>query len=84
MYLRPDAQRQGIGSQMLAEFDRLLNAKRIRTVFLTCGPHLEAFYGQVGFRLAGEGDGIPEFLIARRNGYTSRYGEQIIMCRRSP
>ena len=53
MYVGPDVQRRGIGSLMLARFEQLLDARRVDEAFLTCGPHLEGFYGRIGFRLAG-------------------------------
>lgn len=84
MHVGPDVQRRGIGSRMLARFEQLLDARRVDEAFLTCGPHLEEFYGRIGFRIAGPSVTPPEFLVKRRDGYTSRYGAQIIMYRLCP
>ncbi len=84
MYVGTDVQRQGIGSRMLAKFEQRLDSGRVDEAFLTCGPHLEGFYRQIGFRLAGPSVSPPDFLVRRRDGYTSRYGEQIIMYRLCP
>ena len=82
MQVRADAQRRGLGRKMLAAFDRVARAKKIEAIFLTCGPHLEGFYGQIDFKTVKPGDFVPTPLATRRAGYKSKYGEQIIMCRR--
>jgi N-acetylglutamate synthase-like GNAT family acetyltransferase len=81
MYLRQDLQRHGIGSKMLKKFELLANTRRLEEIFLTCGPHLEGFYGQIGFHKAGPSIDPPSFLVQRSHGYSSRHGEQIIMYR---
>lgn len=84
MYVGPGLQRRGIGSRMLERFEQLLDARRVDEAFLTCGPHLAEFYGRIGFRLAGPSITPPDFLVKRRDGYTSRYGAQVIMYRLCP
>jgi aminoglycoside phosphotransferase (APT) family kinase protein len=81
MYIHPAHHRRGIGTQMLASFDRLAEAKRLDEIFLTCGPHLEGFYGQIGFRNIVSEIQAPPFLVTRKAGYEKVYGPQLILCR---
>lgn len=84
MYIDEALQRRGIGKRLLDRFERLLDARPASEAYLTCGPHLEEFYGRIGFRRAGPSVSPPAFLVTRRDGYSSRFGPQIIMYRIMP
>ncbi len=80
MNVAKDRQRRGIGVAMLRAFKDLCAERARGVVFLTCGPHLENFYGRIGFKKAGA-DSAPQFLKDRRDGYASKFGPQIILLR---
>lgn len=56
--------RQGIGLRLLKEFARHLEQNNIHNVFCLPYPHLENFYGQIGFQRVGLNE-TPMFLQQR-------------------
>lgn len=83
MYLAEKFQRQGLGSQMLWEFKKLMVARQANTVYCLCGAHLESYYGMLDFKKVDPQENVPQFLVDRMNGYQAQFGSQLIMRRSS-
>jgi predicted N-acetyltransferase YhbS len=67
MEIAPGYQRQGIGTQMLDELDKLIGKKECWVIALV---HLQTFYGRIGFRFIGELK-APPHLVSRIVSYRS-------------
>ena len=81
MNIREDLQRRGIGSRMLEEFNRLIDAKEVAVTYCLCGAHLESYYGQIRFEKVENFESVPAFLVERMRGYQANYGRQLILRR---
>ena len=81
MYIADRCQRMGIGARMLKHFEELIERQQIMNIYLTCGAHLDDFYGQIGFKILTNPHDIPSFLAARSAGYAKQFGPQLIMQR---
>ena len=81
MYLSLSWQRRGIGSAMLKVFKDLATLQKLPRIYLTCGPHLQAFYGSIGFECVNQQNEIPGFLAERSAKYARDVGPQVIMRR---
>jgi N-acetylglutamate synthase-like GNAT family acetyltransferase len=68
MYILPAYQRQGVGTRMLHQFDKLIGKKECWSIALA---YLENFYGQIGFRFIEERK-APPHLLARIESYRIR------------
>jgi RimJ/RimL family protein N-acetyltransferase len=81
MNIREDYQRRGIGTQMLAEFDKLITNKNAEIIYCLCGAHLESYYGQLQFKKVDQLNSVPQFLVDRMLGYQAKYGPQLVLRR---
>ena len=80
MQVAPDAQRQGIGRQLLAAFEDALDDREP----CWCIPfaHLTRFYGMIGFEECDEAE-APRFLQERLVDYRARGHVVCVMVRRA-
>jgi N-acetylglutamate synthase-like GNAT family acetyltransferase len=81
MQVHRDYRRQGIGLSLLNRFAQYLDAQGDRNVYCLPYPHLENFYGRIGFVRVSP-DHAPEFLQERLRTYDptgTRY-----LCMRRP
>ena len=69
MEIKPEFQRQGIGSRMLGEVEKILQGKEC---FGIPYEHLERFYGQIGFQKIDDKE-APSFLQNRITKYRQEY-----------
>lgn len=76
-FLDEDRRGAGLGRRMLQALVALLEA---RPCWLVCGPHLIAFYGEAGFRLAHDEE-APPHLQERVLRYRRTYGPQCLLRR---
>jgi predicted N-acetyltransferase YhbS len=77
MRVRSDLQRQGIGTQLLAELEKAIGAE---TCYCIAYRWLIAFYGQIGFR-PSSADETPQFLVERHAGYVAAGQEAVLLLR---
>ncbi len=82
MYIAEQYQRMGIGALMLKQFEELIVHQKITSIYLTCGAHLNDFYGKIGFKIVTNPHAIPSFLSVRSAGYAKKFGPQLIMQRK--
>ena len=77
MFVHEAFQKQAIGRKMLSVFEEHLKNRDISQAFLIRGPHLEAFYGQIGFHKTDSS--APQFLMERSRSYEKCYGKQNVL-----
>lgn len=80
MVIKETAQRKGIGTQLLHEFEAHLRRTETRNIYCLPYAHLTEFYAQIGFRQVAE-ETIPLFLQKRLMEYRTKPGEFICMHR---
>lgn len=80
MLIHPDFRRQGLGRQLLIEFEAYLIAQNIKNTFCLPYEHLESFYGEIGFKKIDESD-APLFLRERLVEYRKKPQSFICMSR---
>lgn len=80
MRIKPEFQRQGIGSKMLGEVRQVLAAEEC---FAIAYAHLETFYRQIGFRKVDKKE-APAFLHERIETYRKERPQQEFILIRRP
>lgn len=80
MRVHQDYRRQGVGRALLTCFAAYLDARGVRNVYCLPYPHLEDFYGMIGF-IRVSPDDAPEFLQQRLRAYDPGGTQYICMKR---
>lgn len=80
MYVDSSFRKKGIGRLLLQNFKKYLDENEIHNVFCLPFPHLQKFYGEIGFEVVVSRS-VPTFLVHRATTYATN-GTMTIYMRR--